>query len=345
MNCFRLLIMTVLFAMLSACGSGGGSANMSASEPIANYTTEYQAIYADGARGAQTAAPWNILETGTTGYTLFMIDDTNTYFGLNALAGYGFTSILINIPIVAISSRTMPSDIAGLTFDDSTVIARYHALIDQVVPFLNSSVKYISLGNEVDTYFNSNGTEVSAYKALIEDARTYIHSLKPNIKVGVTTTFDGATSTQIANVASLNANMDVVILTYYPTGAGFVPRDPSTVGVDMVKMVNIAGGKPLVLQESGYPSNTAVLSSSEQMQADFITNTFTSWRQLGSNRIPFISFFKWRDWDQTQCMALTGKSPGDNFYEFMCSLGLLQNDGTQKSAYTAFTTEIAKLGP
>jgi len=360
MNCFRLLIMTVLFAMLSACGSGGGSnftsinavvsmnANISASEPIANYTTEYQAIYADGARGAQTAAPWNILETGTTGYTLFMIDDTNTYFGLNALAGYGFTSILINIPIVAISSRTMPSDIAGLTFDDSTVIARYHALIDQVVPFLNSSVKYISLGNEVDTYFNSNGTEVSAYKALIEDARTYIHSLKPNIKVGVTTTFDGFVGNSSAqtksDVASLNENMDVIILTYYPTGAGFVPRDPlTTVSTDMALMVTTAAGKPLVMQEWGYPSST-VLSSTEQMQADFIANTFSSWSQHGSSRITFISFFKRRDWSPAYCTILTGQSTPQPFFEFMCSLGLLKNDKTPKAAYTALTTGISNMG-
>ena len=67
-------------------------------------------------------------------------------------------------------------------------------LIDQVLPYLNSSVKYISLGNEVDTYFSTYRRSVTAYKALIEDARNYIHQKKPNIKVGVTTTFDGFTA-------------------------------------------------------------------------------------------------------------------------------------------------------
>jgi hypothetical protein len=358
----------LILLLLTGCGGGGGSgsgaplfanfspavsmnANLSASgmtaEPISNYTTEYQAIYAAGARGAQTAAPWNSLETGMMTYNLFMIDDTNPYFGLNALAGYGFTSILINIPIVVIDSRKMPADIATLAFNDVAVKSRYHALIDQVLPFLNTSVQYVSLGNEVDTYFSNptHTSELADFKELIEDARTYLLSKKPNIKVGVTTTFDGATSTQVSGVASLNANMDVIILTYYPTNSStFVPRNPSTVATDMAAMINIAGSKPLVLQEWGYPSSTA-LSSSQQMQADFIANTFTSWRQHGSNRIPFISFFKRRDWNDDQCKALSGQSTGQPFYEFLCSLGLRNNIDTQKAAYASLLAGIATISP
>ena len=157
MNPVLLLMLPVVVSLLSAC-SGGGSgdstssvvvsmnANISASEPLANYTAEYQDIYAAGARGAQTAAPWSSLETtpnplpliGPT-YDLTLV--SNPYFGLNALAGYGFTSILVNIPIVAISARTMPLEIAGLPFNNATVKLDYHSLIDQVVLDFNSSVK------------------------------------------------------------------------------------------------------------------------------------------------------------------------------------------------------------
>ncbi len=116
----------------------------------------------------------------------------------------------------------------------------------------------------------------------------------------------------------------------------------------MAAMVTKAGGKPLVMQEWGYPSSS-ILSplplNSEQMQAEFITNTFTYWKQYGSGRIPFISFFKRRDWDAVQCAALTGQTPGNPFYEFMCSLGLLSNDKTPKLAYTALTTGISSIGP
>lgn len=350
-------ISALLLSMLSGCGGGSDNtgppavpfnvvvsmnATLSANETPSAYTTEYHAIHAAGARGAQTAAPWSSLNPTGTNYDLTMID--NPLFGLNALAGYGFSSILVNLPAVAITSRTMPADIAALPFNDARVKARYRALIDQVTPHLNASVQYVSLGNEVDTYLSTHPTEWAQYKELIDDARTYIRSLKPNIKVGVTTTFEGATSTHTANVASLNANMDVVILTYYPINSGtFVPRHPSTVDADMTAMVNIADGKPLVVQEWGYPSS-ASLSSSRQMQADFIANTFSSWKQHGSGRIPFISFFKRREWNTAHCETLSGQTAGQRFYEFLCSLGLLNNDGTQKTAYPILITGMSTIG-
>ncbi|MEQ1878078.1 MAG: hypothetical protein ABL958_15655 [Bdellovibrionia bacterium] len=320
-------------------------------EAITLYTSEYQTAYTAGARGAQTAAPWVALENDgdnldagedAEGFNLVMV--SNSYFGLNAIAGYGFSSIFFNLPSLTHTGRKMPSDISALAFNHATVKTRYRRAIDKVLPYLSSSVKYFSLGNEVDTYFNSNPSEWAAYKELIEDARTYLKSLKPDIIVGVTTTFDGATANHTANVASLNENMDAIFLTYYPIGGGFIPRSPSTVSTDMAAMVLISGSKPIVMQEWGYPSS-ATLSSSEQNQADFVTNTFSSWASHGSTKFPFISFFKRREWNACECAAQTGGgSPGQAFYEFMCSLGLLNNNSSEKSANQVLTTKMSELG-
>jgi hypothetical protein len=139
--------------------------------------------------------------------------------------------------------------------------------------------------------------------------------------------------------------MDVIILTYYPTNSStFVPRNPSTVATDMAAMIAIAGSKPLVLQEWGYPSSSSI-SSSQQMQADFVANTFTSWRQYGSGRIPFISFFKRREWNDAQCQASSGQTTPQHFYEFLCSLGLLNNDKSEKAAYASLLAGIATISP
>ncbi|MBK8202575.1 MAG: glycosyl hydrolase 53 family protein [Bdellovibrionales bacterium] len=316
------------------------STNISSSDSITLYTTEYQTVYSAGLRGAQTVAPWSSLNTTGTTYDLTMI--TNSYFGLSAIQGYGFSSILLTVPIIAITSRKLPADISANNFNDSAVKTRYRLLIDQLVPYLNSSVKYVSLGNEVDSYFATHSSEWTAYKDLIEDARSYLISLKPNIKVGVTTTFEGATSTYAAQIASLNANMDVIIMTYYPISGSFVARDPSTVSTDMQTMITMAAGKPIVMQEWGYPSSVTNGGSTSK-QADFITNTFSSWRVHGTDKIPFISFFKRREWTSAYCGALTGQTSGQAFYEFMCSLGLLNNDSTAKTAYTTFLSSISGL--
>lgn len=311
--------------------------NVSAEESSANYLAEYQSTVSAGARGAQTAAPWASLNpTGTT-YDLTPI--TNPYFGLSTLKTVGFQAIFLNIPIITIDKRSMPSDIAALSFDNPAVKTRFRALIDAIKSELNDRVWYISLGNEVDTYFSTHASEWPAYISLVEDARNYLHTFRADIEVGVTTTFEGATTTAASNVSLLNTNMDIVILTYYPVGSNFVPREPSTVKVDVAKMQNLAGGKKLIIQEWGYPSSTA-LGSSEQKQAEFYKNSFIEFKEYGSIAFPFISLFKFRDWSSSYCQTLTGQGPGQNFYEFMSSLGIKKNDGTAKQAYAIIEGEL-----
>ncbi|MBS1680340.1 MAG: glycosyl hydrolase 53 family protein [Bacteroidetes bacterium] len=313
--------------------------NLSASEPLSNYTTEYHAVYSLGARGAQTAAPWGSLNpTGST-YNLSSI--SNPYFGLEALKTIGFESIFLNIPIVAINKRTMPADIINLPFDDPAVKDRFHALVDAIKDQLNDNVKYVALGNEVDTYFSTHPSEWPAYISLVEDARSYLRSIKPNIQVGVTTTFSGASVIAADQVKLLNTNMDVVALTYYPTGNNFMVNDPASVKDDVAKMIVLAAGKPVVVQEWGYPSST-VLGSSEQKQSDFLSNSFAQLKAQGSAHFPFVSFFKYRDWDAAYVQTITGQTAGQNFYEFMSSLGLKKYDGSIKASYSVLQSELKK---
>ena len=258
---------------------------------------------------------------------------SNPYFGLSKLSGYGYETIFLNIPIIAVSNRSMPADIATLSFSDPIVKTRFHALIDAIKDQINSQVKYVALGNEVDTYFSAHTTEWGAYKSLVEDARTYLKSIKPNLIVGVTTTFDGATSKFVSQVKDLNANMDAIMLTYYPISSGFVPREPNTVVGDVAKMVDAAGGKPLVLQEWGYPSSTS-LGSSEAKQAEFIYNSLVELEKQGVSKFPFVSFFKYRDWNESHVQSITGQKAGQPFFEFMSSLGMKKNDGSSKAAFT-----------
>lgn len=257
--------------------------NLSASEPYGNYTLEYQAVFDAGARGAQTAAPWASLNP--TGSTFELAPINNPYFGLTALKNIGFEAIFLNIPIVTIDKRSMPADIIALSFDNAAVKARFRALLDHINDQLNDRVKFVAFGNEVDTYFSTRPEEWPAYISLIEDARNHLRSTRPEISVAVTTTFQGASVDAASHISLLNANMDVVSLTYYPISSSFIPRDPSSVNSDVSKMLALANGKPVVVQEWGYPSSTA-LGSGEQKQADFFSNSFDELSRHGQTRFP-----------------------------------------------------------
>ncbi len=148
----------------------------------------------------------------------------------------------------------------------------------------NRRVKYLSIGNEVDVYLTTHPQEWGAYQSFYREGVAYVHAVAPWIKVGVTVTYDGAVKNR-GHVADLNSQRDVFILTYYPLGARFSPRRPDSPITDLPKMVELAKKRPLILQEVGYPSSTE-LSSSEAMQAQFVTSVFRAWEECAPSPLP-----------------------------------------------------------
>jgi hypothetical protein len=110
-------------------------------------------------------------------------------------------------------------------------------------------------------------------------------------------------------------------------------------------MVTLARGKPLILQEVGYPSS-AMLNSSEQKQAEFVANVFTAWQAAG-DRIPFLSSFALHDFSPQICedLAKYYDLPDDeNFKAYLCSLGLRRANGTPKLARQSPVDSAAATG-
>lgn len=353
----QVLAALLIATLFSACGGKSGSQSSPAQtfagllamsmhespgqDSDADYQRDYDDGIAAGANAAQIIVPWSVFESAPGTFNTFFVD--NAGYGLNQLAARGL-KILFTFSSIGVSDKTVPGDLASVAFNDPAMKTRYHNAIDQLLPYLNANVVYFSVGNEVDTYLKANPGEWAAYREFYEDALAYLHQVRPSIKVGVTTTFAGANGSEMANVNTLNTMSDIFVLTYYPTGAMFQVQNPSVVMADIPQMVTLANGKPLVIQEAGYPS-AASLSSSEQMQRDFVTNVFQAWLAQGATNIPFLSFFKMKEWTPANCTTASGGgSPGTPLYEFLCSLGLRNNDYTPKAAWQALLDGAANAG-
>src|SRR5262249_49248860 len=145
----------------------------------------------------------------------------------NYMIGTRGFEVLLNIQIINTVARETPSDLDGQTFDSAVLRDRFHALIDAIAPRLNPHFRYLAIGNEVDVYLATKG-QWKAYQTFYEEAVDYVHKVLPWIKVGVTSTFDGATMRSPKEVAALNAISDVYIITYYPLKDNFVVRPPDS---------------------------------------------------------------------------------------------------------------------
>jgi hypothetical protein len=297
-------------------------------------------VYRVGTRGIHLSDKWSTLEPSAGKYNL---DDFS--YSINYLANRGFT-LQLAIQIINTTAKETPSDLLNMSFNSKKMKDRFHAFFDALAPRLNRHVVYLSIGNEVDVYLAIHDEWV-AYKDFYDDAVAYVHKAAPWIKVGVTCTFDGAMR-NTSEVARLNASSDVIVFTYYPLKPDFSVRDPDAPLTDFPKMIALAGGKPLVLQEVGYPTSTA-LASSEQKQADFVANVYAAWK-ANAGRIPFLNFFALHDFTPQMCTDLTqyyGLRSNKNFYEYLCTLELRKVDGTPKLGWKAFVDgagTIKRLG-
>ncbi len=296
--------------------------------------------YRAGARGNFVSWSWKSLEPSPGRFNLAEVKDGLSYLG-NAR---GF-DLLVGLQVINTTAKETPSDLANTPFDAQTMKQRFHAFVDALRPYLNRRVKYLSIGNEVDVFLSTHPHEWAAYKAFYDDGIAYVRAVAPWIKVGATVTYDSALEDRGHQVADLNGRSDVYILTYYPLGTRFIPRNSDSPLADILKMVDLAKGRPLILQEVGYPSS-AVLSSSERKQAQFVTNVFTAWKANG-NRIPFLNFFLLHDMLPQMCEELAkyyGLPHDPNFQAFLCSLGLRRADGRPKLAWTSLVNGARTVG-
>jgi hypothetical protein len=296
-----------------------------------------------GATGLFQSASWSDLEPTRDNYTLGGLTDV--------LDTTSQQSLLVNLRVLNTTLNGTPGYLSSTSFDSPLMMTRFHLLIDRLKPHLNSKVSYLAIGNEVDVWLSLHPEQWSAYKAFFADAVSYVHSVAPHIKVGVTTTYGGYAGGDKDTLLAFNSLADVWIVTYYPLNGRFVPRSPDAPMTELPWLVGQANGKQVVLQEVGYPS-AAALGSSEQAQAQFVTNVFAAWRQLAS-RVPFLNIVLMHDISRSMCdgyavsygLSGIGGLDIDNWTTYFCSLGLRQANGTAKLAWSQLLVETAQVRP
>ena len=214
----------------------------------------------------------------------------------------------------------------------------------------------------MDTYLGKNPAGWPAYAKFVSAVVGYMHTKHPGVKVGITTTSPAALVEHPTEVQSLNVATDVLILNHYGINQpGFAAAPPEEVVTALGDMVKLAAGKPLVLQEIGYPSAES-LGGSEAKQAAFVKQLFDAWKAQGSAKVPFISYFKEKDWLATYChkeacgtdldangFCNPSSNPAmqaarEKFIAFLCSLGLLDSTAQGKAGWTQFQQSAKALG-
>lgn len=229
----------------------------------------------------------------------------------------------------------MPEDLAGAAFDDPVLRSRYGAFLEASLAFAPEGTRYITLHVEGATeYFAENPSHRDGFCGFMSEAVDVIHAARPDLLVGVYWRYEDRDES-LRDCAAASADY---------LGLAFVLNPPGD-GLDDVPAILDwyleSTSQPVAIVEAGWPSATR-FSSSEEIQAEFVNVLFEA-VSARRDRIPFVSYYTVYDEDRDIATAWVGQLFPDlpeemrqELVDWVCSLGLLRADGTEKPSWTAF---------
>jgi hypothetical protein len=311
----------------------GISPNVKVGGTINDLVQDLKDLRVGGLRFQYVSVKWSELEAEKGKIDVKKIDDA-----VNGLGGLGF-DLAITIQTLDTNNRTLPADLMDKSFDSPEMRSRWDALLRAVVPRFSAKVRWVMLGNEVDVYLAEHAAELEKYAGFVERGRQLVRELKPGLPVGVTCTF-GGTQGRMDHFRRLNRETDIVAMTYYALKPDFAVQPVSVVPGDVAKMVEMAGTKPLFIQEAGYPADL-LLGSSENQQAEFVDALFDAVK-AHPGRIAAANYFLLVDFNDqlVETFLKYYRVPNAKFRAYLATIGLRKADGTARKSYATFLRRL-----
>lgn len=309
-----------------------------------NASFDYDSCFALGANLGMSQMGlfqnWTSIETAPNTFNMVLLDIANFYYPLHSM------SLDLTIAPIATNNLEVPSDLTTTAFDNPIFINRFKTLLDSVKLHIPSvTLSSLIIGSEHDIYFGANVTLWGQYTTFYNSVSAYAKTLWPGLKVATELTFDGITNYNTFS-QSLNTNSDYIGVSYYPINTNFTVKPVSTIPTDFATLVGLYSSKPICFYQYGYPSSPSC-NSSEALQKQFITQTFTTWDAYASN-VKKIDFTWLHDLDTAAVNYYeTYYGISDTvFLEFLRTLGLRtwNGNGIDKQAFIELECQAKARG-
>lgn len=314
----------------------------------------YQQVLNKGANLLQLSLPWASVEVSPGVINVALVAGL-----LQSAAERGLVPLFmlaaINTNVVSVPSDLAdPADpsrlAAGLTWSSPIVIYRYALAVQAIAPLVQFyGGFYFGFGNEVDVNLSGNTTAATYFPGFASVVRSYIRNITSDqLTVGATVTVGGLAYMQTngpipAWFEGLKGQVDAMPLTYYPLQGVYDVITNRTRMLDDVStaVALLPPASCVVFQELGYPSGYNNASSTDgsslAAQASFFDFALTQLLPAvnASGALRAVSVFQMVDMPPEVCFNLTKyyNVTQPAFVEYLCTLGLVANNGTAKPAF------------
>jgi hypothetical protein len=289
-----------------------------------------------GINSVQMRYQWREIETAPHVYQDAELDEANRLF-----ADQGVELILGLDPLDG-PFRATPADLDTTPFDDRGIVSRYTEMLDHVLSRLKDlNISLVMVGNEVNIYLDQQN-EWASFATFYQAVGDHIRAVS-SARVATTATASLVDDPYRQPMQTLNQFSDVISLTEWAS-ADF--------GDYFDTLTAEYAGRPISIQEIGYPSSPFV-GSSEARQAQAVRDIFAAW-DAHASQIENVSFFFLHDmsqrdaqgWGKAICAALPQDCNPEVDAALMSSWGLRTHPGSgaDKEGFTALTGEASARG-
>ncbi len=273
-----------------------------------------------------------------------------------AVYGSLSTGLVLSVHSINTVTTEIPSDLEIITaggkadFSDSLVIDRFKLFLDHVKARTPGVVyRAVSVGNEIDHYLGTDDGAWTRFGAFAAAVLPHVGTVfGSGMPAGAKATFGAVQDPAMrARLVAFNASANAIFITYYPLNPDFTVRNPAAVAADFDAMISAFSASPskmIHILEAGYPSS-ALCGSSEANQADFIGNLFGAWDGR-MDRIAAVNITWLTDVSQAtvdQWEIYYGVSD-PAFLAYLATLGIRNNDGSEKAAFGRLRQEADARG-
>lgn len=233
--------------------------------------------------------------------------------------------------------------------------SRDRKLIDQSIPwadksFANSNVRsaiknyakkvatnitpdYLTIGMEINTYASSHPEDFANFVSLFDESYSFVKS--SNIKVGPTIQYEQMTNCsnegdQYSLLGNFS-NADFIGISTYPR---ICFESFANVPADYYSRISQHTQKPLIIGESGWPTNSSTFPSTEQDQKQYLSFLLSE-----SNKMKMDLVIWWFMHDCYDPVCLNGYDEN----QFFISSGILKSDGGAKEAWAEWQSNYVKI--
>lgn len=310
----------------------GITANRYAYEPftVSVMNQRFQQTLDAGVSLLVGSGEWAALEPQVQTYSLSATQDfINTAKASNL-------QVLYTLRVVNTVARDVPTDLKAKAWNDPLMKSRLLDLITKLAPILKGQTKWVTIGYEMDGYFNSRPQEVAAFVELFKAAKAKFKELMPGVEVSTTLTHFTIGSFP-TSYASLNAELDFVSVNYSPLRQDLTVAEPYVIPVEFQAIKQTAAGRKVVLQEIACPSGTAAGSSLEKQAEVFRTAFQEIWKDTAAFAAVNVMMLSDLSDADTQKFAEFYGLQTESFKSALQTLGLHNTLGQAKPAWAVVT--------